>query len=275
MDYKNLFNGDVLPHLWQWCFFIQGLPRERLDRLAKIHKNEVFNFQGKMVDLPVIKRAMNMLKYLESLYLWDSIGSNYVEYNFLILFLRRNIMKKVLVPLAQGFEEAEFIGIVDVLRRAGLHVIVAGLNGAGIVKGANGVSIQADVALSDVDINTLDSIALPGGFEGMENLSNNEKVIQIIQTLHTNGKLVAAICASPIVLNKAGVLQGDFTCYPGCETGLNGKRINMPVVENGNVITSAGPATAILFGLTIAKRLCGEETYKALYDGLLLPLTKL
>ena len=92
--------------------------------------------------------------------------------------------------------------------------------------------------------------------------------------MHTKGKLVAAICASPMVLNKAGVLSGDFTCYPGCEAGINGNRLNVPVVENGNIITSAGPATAILFGLAIAKKLCGEETYNALYNGLLLPLTK-
>ena len=183
-------------------------------------------------------------------------------------------MKNVLVPLAQGFEEAEFIGIVDVLRRAGLNVVIAGLNGATVVKGANNIEVKADVALSDVNLATLDGIALPGGFEGMDNLSKSETVLKTIQDLHKQGKLVAAICASPIVLNKARVLRGEFTCYPGCEEGLSGTRVNAAVVENGNVITSAGPATAILFGLAIVKKLCGEDTYKALYDGLLLPLTK-
>ncbi len=183
-------------------------------------------------------------------------------------------MKNVLVPLAQGFEEAEFIGIVDVLRRAGLNVIIAGLDSAGNVKGANNVEMRADVALKDVDVSSLDSIVLPGGYDGADNLANNANILSIIKDLHTKGKLVAAICASPMVLNKAGVLSGDFTCYPGCEAGINGNRLNVPVVENGNIITSAGPATAILFGLAIAKKLCGEETYNALYNGLLLPLTK-
>lgn len=182
--------------------------------------------------------------------------------------------KNVLIPLAQGFEEAEFIGIADVLKRAGLHVIIAGLEGATLVRGANDISVQAEVALKDVKTESLDAICLPGGFEGMQNLSNNEKILQIIRDLYAKGKLVAAICASPIVLSKAGVIKGDFTCYPGCETGIAGNRLNKAVVVNGNVITSAGPATAILFGLQVVKELCGNETYNALYEGLQMPLAR-
>ncbi len=181
-------------------------------------------------------------------------------------------MKSVLVPLAQGFEEAEFIGIVDVLRRANINVIVAGLNGAVNVKGANGVEIKAEVSLQEVDSKDLDAIALAGGFEGMQNLANNEKIMQIIKELHANKKIVAAICASPIVLNKAGVIKDEFTCYPGCEDGIQAIRLNKAVVIKENVITSAGPATAILFGLEIARALVGDETYKAIYEGMQVPL---
>ncbi|RDU71642.1 DJ-1 family protein [Helicobacter aurati] len=182
--------------------------------------------------------------------------------------------KNVLVPLAEGFEEAEFIGIVDVLRRAGLQVIIASLDKKNLVKGTNNIVVQADTALQDVAIEALDAICLAGGFEGMQNLNNNEKILHIISELHKKGKLVAAICASPIVLSKAGVIAGDFTCYPGCEIGIAGNRLAKAVVVNGNVITSAGPATAILFGLEIAKYLCGHETYKNLYEGMQMPLVR-
>ncbi|WP_279176702.1 DJ-1 family glyoxalase III [Campylobacter insulaenigrae] len=187
--------------------------------------------------------------------------------------------KKVLVPLAKGFEEAEFIGIVDVLKRAGemsgnLEVIVASLDDELLVKGANGICIQAEKKLEEIESISLDAIAMAGGFEGMTNLKNNEKIIQIIKDLYTNKKIVAAICASPIVLAKAGVIKGEFSCYPGCEVGIDGTRISKAVVVNENVITSAGPATAILFGLELVKRLCSFEIYEKLYEGMLVPLTK-
>ncbi|ECK1947909.1 DJ-1 family protein [Campylobacter lari] len=188
-------------------------------------------------------------------------------------------MKKVLVPLAKGFEEAEFIGIADVLKRAGeasgnLEVIITSLDDELLVQGANGICIRADVSLASVDQENLDAIALAGGFEGMMNLKNNQAIIKIIQDLHAKKKIVAAICASPMVLAKAGVINGEFSCYPGCEVGIEGTRVNKAVVVNENVITAAGPATAILFGLELAKHLCSEEIYQKLYEGMLVPLTK-
>ncbi|HEC1896143.1 TPA: DJ-1/PfpI family protein [Campylobacter jejuni] len=187
--------------------------------------------------------------------------------------------KKVLIPLAQGFEEAEFIGVADVLKRArelnpDLEVVIASLNSELLVKGVNGISIKSDCSIEDVDIENLDAIALAGGFEGMINLKNSNVILNIIKQLHSKNKIIAAICASPIVLNEAGVLEGEFACYPSCEVGLNGNRVNKAVVVNKNIITSAGPATAILFGLELAKKLCGDEIYQKLYEGMLLPLTK-
>ncbi|CBG39781.1 DJ-1 family glyoxalase III [Helicobacter mustelae] len=188
-------------------------------------------------------------------------------------------MKRILVPLAEGFEEAEFIGIADVLKRASLdhpelEVITASLTDHLLVKGAHGIKIQAETSLSSIALDSLDAIALPGGFDGMNNLKNSPIIIKTIQELHAKKKLIAAICASPIVLNHAGVLRGDFTCYPGCEAEIPGTRKNQAIVVSQNIITSAGPGTAILFGLEIVRYLLGNEAYQSLYEGLLIPLLK-
>ncbi|MBZ7929366.1 DJ-1 family glyoxalase III [Campylobacter molothri] len=187
--------------------------------------------------------------------------------------------KKILVPMAQGFEETEFISIVDVLRRAkeiggNLEVITASLNSDLFVKGSHGIIIKADYLLKDIVHMDFDAIALAGGYEGMNNLKESNEVLNIIQKLNSNNNIIAAICASAIVLNAAGVLKGKFTCYPGCESGLNGTRVNQAVVVNKNIITSAGPATAILFGLELAKHLCSDEIYNKLYEIMLMPLIK-
>ncbi|WP_307983772.1 DJ-1 family glyoxalase III [uncultured Helicobacter sp.] len=186
--------------------------------------------------------------------------------------------KQILVPLADGFEEIEFTSIVDVLRRAGLEVLIGGLNGARLYKGAHGIEIAAPKAVDEIAVDSLEGIVLAGGFQGMLNLKNSPKILQIIQTLHASKKLVSAICASPIVLNEADVLSGAFTCYPGCEKEFKNfdnqttQRLNQAVVISKNIITSAGPGTAILFGLEIVKYLLGESTYKQLYDELLVSL---
>ena len=187
--------------------------------------------------------------------------------------------KKILIPLAQGFEEAEFIGIADICRRVNevggkLESVIASLDSQLLVKGANGITIQADTSLDKIQLNSFDAIALAGGLDGMKNLNSNANIIQAIKQFHKEGKLVAAMCASPIVLNTAGVIQGDFTCYPGCESGINGTRKDQAVVINGNVITSAGPSTGMIFGLEIVRYLCGQDIYQALYNGTLMPLVK-
>lgn len=189
------------------------------------------------------------------------------------------MIKKVLIPLAQGFEELEFIGISDVLKRASvlsdnLEIYISSLNKELIVSGAHGIQIKADFILDDIEDKEFDAIALAGGFEGMSNLKANATILNIIKKLNSNGKIIGAICASPIVLNEARVLKGEFTCYPGCEKMLNGVWVNKAVCVNKNIITSAGPATAVLFGLELVKALCGEEIYEVLYKAMLVPLLK-
>lgn len=193
-------------------------------------------------------------------------------------------MKKILVPLAEGFEEIEFVSICDILRRAKCEVIVAALGENLLVSGAHEIKIKADCALQSVDVSGLDAIALAGGWGGMLNLKANAQILGIIRALHSSNRLVAAICASPIVLNEAGIFDesSKFACYPGCEAGLKGARVPKAVQvglggdadKNGLVITSAGPATAALFALEIVAHLCGENTRKALADELLVGLIK-
>lgn len=143
--------------------------------------------------------------------------------------------KKVLVPLANGFEEIEFVSIVDTLRRAQIEVLIAGVSdegGAGecgastkdsvgaSYTGAHGIAISADATLDSLDSSALagfDGVALAGGWQGMLNLKASQKLREILREFKAEGKLVSAICASPIVLDAAGVLEGKFACYPSCE----------------------------------------------------------
>lgn len=181
-------------------------------------------------------------------------------------------MSRVLVPLASGFEEIEAVAIIDVLRRAEVEVLVASLDEEKLVKGANGITIQTDMQVRDISVDTLDMIILPGGWDGTYALADDENVQRILQEMDSKGKNIAAICAAPFALNKAGVLKHNYTCYPSVEEqirkdGYLGDKAM--VVEDANVMTSRGPATAICFALAIVKKLKGEETYMALKEGLL------
>lgn len=184
--------------------------------------------------------------------------------------------KKVLMPLASGFEEIEFISTADILRRAGVEVVIASLDENLLVGGAHDISVRADCALQSVDMKAFDAIALAGGYNGMMNLKANERVLALIKALHAGGKIVAAICASPIVLNEAGIFDEntEFSCYPSCEAGLKGVFVKKAVCEYANIITSAGPATATLFALAIVKRLCGEQMHAKLQKELLVELVR-
>lgn len=185
---------------------------------------------------------------------------------------RKKMSKKVLVPLARGFEELEFVSIVDILRRAGADVVVASLDKNLLVKGAHGINMQADICIDSVNISDFDAISLAGGYEGMINLKNNAKILEFIQILFKEKKLVSAICASPIVLNEAGVLSKKFTCYPGCEQGLNAEYEKSAVVLSDNIITGAGPALGVKFALALVRYLYGDEVYQRLYKELLMDL---
>ena len=167
-------------------------------------------------------------------------------------------MKRVLVPLAEGFEELEAMAAIDVLRRAGIDVVVAGIPGT-IVKGRSGVKIVADKRVDEIDNKSLDGIVLPGGNPGYINLGKSKKVIEIINDLDKNKKMIAAICASPSILAKLGILdERRATIYPGMERDIPRPR-SANVVTDGHVITSQGPGTSIDFALEIVKMLLGSS----------------
>ncbi len=181
-------------------------------------------------------------------------------------------MAKVLVPLANGFEEIEAVSIIDVLRRAEIEVVVAALDSNKLVTGANGIKIEADTSIPNVDVDSLDMVVLPGGWGGTHALADDENVQTILKHMDEKGKNIGAICAAPFALNKAGVLKEKYTCYPSVENDI-AKEGYMGdasmVVEDQNVMTSRGPGTALCFGLSIVKKLKGEETYNMLKEGLL------
>ena len=181
--------------------------------------------------------------------------------------------KRILVPLAEGFEEIEAITIIDILRRANLEVITASLTDNLDVKGGHNITVKADTILDKVINEDFDAISLAGGMGGMNNLKNDKRIIEKIKKMYNDKKLVSAVCASPIVLGEAEVLNGKYTCYPSCEKPINMGEYqdkDLAVVDK-NVITSKGPATSIIFALEIVKYLTGsnEELSKSLLMHLL------
>jgi len=182
-------------------------------------------------------------------------------------------MKKVvLVPLASGFEEIEAISIIDILRRADIEVIIGYLGESNLIKGANSITVQGDISIKKVTVDSLDMIVLPGGWGGTKALAEDETTQNILKTMNKQNKLIGAICAAPFALHTAGVLKQNYTCYPSVEAEirLDGyKGDSAIVVEDGNILTSRGPATAICFALEIVKKLAGDEKYLAIKNALL------
>ncbi len=168
---------------------------------------------------------------------------------------------RVLVPLAQGCEELEAVTIIDLLRRAGIEVISAGL-GAGNVTASRGVTLIPDTDLGSALKSDYDMIVLPGGLPGADHLDDDERIRSVLKKMANNDKYTAAICAAPKVLANAGVLAGKTaTSYPGVLDNLDLSDTtlsNEAVVRDGKVITSRGPGTAIDFALELIEVLSGK-----------------
>ncbi len=166
-----------------------------------------------------------------------------------------------LVLLAPGSEEMEAVISIDVLRRGGVDVTVAGLDGAGAVRCSRGVLITPDVALDDVD-GVFDVLVLPGGAEGARRLAESSKVGDLLKDHELGGRMVAAICAAPIALQAHGVFEGrKLTSHPSVKPLLEdwGQYSEHPVEADGNLITSRGPGTAFPFALRIVGALTDAE----------------
>lgn len=173
--------------------------------------------------------------------------------------------------LAEGFEEVEALTPIDILRRAGVEVETVSITDNQVVQGAHGIYVLADRILPAIDFDDAEMIILPGGLPGSTNLDACEELKKGIQQLYDAGKPLAAICAAPMVFGHMGLLKGrKATCYPGCESNLEGATYTAALVEqDGQFITGKGPAAAFEFGYTIAEKLVGKEKVQALRDGMI------
>jgi protein deglycase len=169
-------------------------------------------------------------------------------------------MHKVLVPLAQGCEELEAVTIIDLLRRANIVVVTAGLDSQP-VSASRGTVLIPDTNLDTALKDDYDMVVLPGGLPGADHLENDERIKNILIKMANSEKFIAAICAAPKVLANAGLLNNKTaTSYPGFLEEANNTEVSSDaVVIDGKVITSRGPGTAMDFALTLIESLSGKE----------------
>ena len=168
----------------------------------------------------------------------------------------------VYIMLGKGFEETEAVAPGDVLRRAQIPTQYVGIGGK-IVEGAHGISLQADIALEEMDWDSMDMIVLPGGLGGVESIEASQGAMAAVQYALEHDRYVAAICAAPTILGKRGWLDGKHAvCYPGCESNMGGAIVHLEkeAVVDGRIVTGRAPGAAIEFGLTLAGLLNGAFT---------------
>ena len=177
-------------------------------------------------------------------------------------------MSSVVLFLADGFEEIEAITVVDVLRRATIKCDICGLNSI-TVKGAHGIEVKCDKIFEKINDSEYDALVLPGGMPGAKNLKENGKLLKLVNSFYKQGKIVAAICAAPMVLDAAGIIKGKtITSYPGLVLS-ECDYVEKIVVEDKNIITSRGPATAMVFSYKLLEKLGYEHKVEGISSGML------
>jgi 4-methyl-5(b-hydroxyethyl)-thiazole monophosphate biosynthesis len=171
--------------------------------------------------------------------------------------------------VADGSEELETVAIVDVLRRAGANVFVAAVKEL-VVTGSKGVKLVVDRLLSDCTQEPFDVIVLPGGMPGAERLRDSTVLISLLKRQADEGRLYAALCASPAVaLRPHGLLRGKrFTCHPNFSQGISDGLSTEPVVVDGNLVTGRGAGTAVDFALTLVELLYGRKKVEEVRQGM-------
>ncbi|MDX5150888.1 MAG: DJ-1/PfpI family protein [Acidiferrobacterales bacterium] len=183
-------------------------------------------------------------------------------------------MPRVLVPLAEGFEELEAVTITDLLTRAKIEVVTAGLD-PGPVKASRGTTLIPTTDLESALQQEYDMIVLPGGQPGANNLQGDNRILSLLKTMSDKGKVVAAICAAPKALAAAGVLDNrNATCFPGSIDTKRYPAIRLTddvIVVDDNIVTSRGPGTAMDFTLALVERLTGAKIRNEVEAGLQRP----
>lgn len=180
-------------------------------------------------------------------------------------------MTRVLIPLADGVEEMEAVIMIDTFRRAGWRVDVAGMKN-GMVEASRGVKLMPDMTWEQVNPDDYEVIALPGGNIGTIHLMEDERVLEALREHHRKGRLVAAVCAGPLVLQKAGIIdQKRVTCHPLAASQMTrAVRIDERVVISDNIVTSQGPGTSFVFALSIISLREGREKVMEIARGMVI-----
>jgi 4-methyl-5(b-hydroxyethyl)-thiazole monophosphate biosynthesis len=180
-------------------------------------------------------------------------------------------MANVLVPLARGCEELEAVTVVDLLRRAGISVVTAGLDDQPVTA-SRGVVLVPDMTLDEALGQDYDMVVLPGGLPGADHLDNDDRLAGLLKQMAADGKYTAAICAAPKVLASSGLLNGKrATSYPGVLQTMSVPGmdcVEQAVVTDDKVITSRGPGTAMDFALELIEVLAGTDTRTEVEAGL-------
>lgn len=172
-------------------------------------------------------------------------------------------MKKACVFLANGFEEMEAVGTIDILKRAEIETQIISISNSLEVLGAHGIKIICDYKFEEVNFSNFDIIIFPGGIEGVNNIKNFSPIYNLINEFYKKGKYIAAICAAPIILYEAGILNGNsFTCYEGIQDFIkNGIYSKQKVVEDKNIITSDCVGSVFDFGFKLVSILKGYDRF--------------
>ncbi|HSH36557.1 DJ-1 family glyoxalase III [Schnuerera sp.] len=185
-------------------------------------------------------------------------------------------MKKVLLLLAKGFEEVEALTTVDYLRRMDIIVDTCSI-GEIEVQGAHRIIVKADKKIDQINsIKSYDGLVIPGGLPGATNLRDDNRVIKLVKEFNKDEKLIGAICAGPIVLQRAGIITGKrVTSYPGFDNDLKESEYKDDlVVQDGNIITARGPAVAVYFALKLVENLVGKKKEEELKKDILLDMVE-
>ena len=185
-------------------------------------------------------------------------------------------MKKYIVEFfAEGFEETEAISPLDLLRRAGIPVVTAGV-GSTAVRGSHGITVTCDTEASRVSPNEIAGVILPGGMPGTLNLEASPEVIAAVKYAAANNLPVCAICAAPMILGKLGLLRGKrAVCFPGFEKYLEGATVTRARAETDeNVVTAVGMGAAVEFGLAIIRLIQGDAAAEKMRQSVIAPPVK-
>lgn len=180
-------------------------------------------------------------------------------------------MDPIYLFMAEGSEEVESLGVIDIVRRAGMPIQIVSVTGSRMVSGSHGVKIEADLLMEEADLDRASLLVLPGGLPGTYNLDACPLLKEAIGRQFEAGKPLAAICAAPLIFGRLGLLQGRrATCYPGFEKELTGAEYTAALVEkDGQILTGKGPAAVFEFGYAIVEWLGSREQADALRAGML------